>query len=372
MNAFLRYREREKASPQGPKTASGAIIHGKAREMPGLPVGRFARAADGRGIYAFACGFPAVEKGSAAALFSEDRGRSWEKLAPLGPVEAVDPSDSGAFACTRAGTLVVAFSNRAEKANWNWNPALRDSPGARLPTWVARSTDGGRSWRDVQKLHDDWTGANRDIIQAADGRITFTSMKMLHGPGRHAVLTYSSDDEGKSWRASNLLDLGGIGHHDGVTEATLLELPDGRLLKYMRTGWGQFWRAFSHDGGLSWHAWGPAGIDASSAPGALLRLSDGRVALAWNRFRPEGGKTVEPRGGDCAWSATPGSNFRRELSVSFSADECESWTPPVVVARSSEREVSYPYLFEPEPGILWVTACRWGLALEVRAADLEA
>ena len=78
------------------------------------------------------------------------------------------------------------------------------------PTYAIRSLDNGKTWQDLQKLHDDWTGAIRDIIETRDGNIVFTSMMMRHNPGRHSVVTYTSNDEGKRWLHSNLIDLGGI------------------------------------------------------------------------------------------------------------------------------------------------------------------
>src|SRR5690606_14843912 len=117
---------------------------------------------------------------------------------------------------TSSGVVVLAFVNDREK-HWTWRNELGDAPGAVLPSYVTRSTDGGRTWEQPQKLHDEWTGAIRDIIETREGRIVFTTMKLLHNPGRHAVLTYGSDDQGRSWQASNILDLGGAGHHGGVS-----------------------------------------------------------------------------------------------------------------------------------------------------------
>ena len=272
--------------------------------------------------------------------------------------------------CTDKGVLIAAFGNRADYAKGTeWDPAMPDASVWRLPTCVTRSLDNGRTWEAPQKLHDDWTGANRDMIQTSDGRVVFASMKLLGAPGRHSVLTYGSDDQGETWTPSNVIDLGGNGHHGGVTEATLVELKDGRLLKFIRTNWGQFWRAFSSDGGRSWHPYGPAGIDASSAPGFLARLNSGRIVLVWNRQFPEGEKEWPHQGGDGVWSATPASNFRKELSISFSEDECETWSTPVVIARNEGGEISYPYAFEFEPGVLWITAHRFGLKMRLREDD---
>jgi len=89
----------------------------------------------------------------------------------------------------------------------------------------------------------------------------------------------------------------------------------------------------------------------------------------WNRPFPEGSDTYPLQGGDGIWSATPTSNFREELSISFSEDECQSWSTPVVIARNEGSEVTYPYAFEPEPGTLWITAHRWDLRMGLSEAD---
>ena len=221
------------------------------------------------------------------------------------------------------------------------------------------------------KLHDDWTGAEREILQTRSGRVVFSSMKMRHNPGRHTVLTYCSDDQGQTWKASNVIDLGGAGNHDGVTEATLVELKNGRLLKLIRTNWGRFWIAESADEGLTWQTLGPSDIPASASPGQLRRLQSGRIVLVWNREFPEGLNTFPLSGGDRDWSATPASVFRGELSMAFSDDECKTWTQPVVIARKAEARahLAYPYVFEAAPGELWITTMQGGVRLKLREAD---
>ena len=355
---LIRYTEASQPAPLTRTTPEGILIHACAEAMPNLPPARFVRMPQTGEIYALECDFPSDGR-AGQVLVSRDEGATWEPVSPIGGDLGLVPSDSGALTATREGTLVVAFANQGEMARpREWDPAHKGDLGWREPTWVARSLDRGRTWQDCQMLHEDWTGAVRDMIQTRDGRIVFSSMKLLADPGRHAVLTYGSDDDGRTWSAGNLIDLGGIGHHGGVSEPTLIECRDGRLMMLIRTNWGQFWRAFSTDGGRHWHPYGPAGIDASSAPGALLRLHDGRIALAWNREYPEGSKDVALRGGDGIWSATPASNFRRELSLSFSSDDCETWTPPVVVARHPEREISYPLSVRAGTRPAWITACR--------------
>ena len=172
---YPRYQAKPERSPLTNRTASGIQIHERAEDMPNLPVGRFARMPGDPRIFAFACNFPAGDQ-PGAVVVSRDQGETWEKTSPFAPVVDLHPTDSGAFLATAGGTLIAAFSNRAEMVRAEWDPELRDPTTWRLPTYVVRSRDGGQTWEDLHKLHDDWTGANRDMIQTREGRVVFTSM----------------------------------------------------------------------------------------------------------------------------------------------------------------------------------------------------
>ncbi len=315
---------------------------------------------------------------SEATFVSEDEGHTWSEPRPLtGAIEkGIEVSRERAMLRTTDGTIIAAFMNLTER-NWTWDNELRDAPGAVLPTWVMRSEDDGETWTHVQKLHDSWSGAVRDMIQIPDGRIIFTAMKMLHDPPRHSVLTYSSADDGKTWKASNLIDLGGRGHHGGATEPTLTKLKDGRIWMLIRTNWGEFWSAYSYDGGKFWRTIQPSGIAASAAPAMLRRTESGRLLLLWNREFPEGKTEYELTGGDGLWSEEAVSNHRAELSIAWSGDEGETWSDPVVLAhknngpaeRVSQRWISYPYLFEINPGEFWLTTMQGDLRVKFHERD---
>lgn len=343
------------------KKASPAIwLHERVTAMPGLPLGPFVRLPDGKIL-----GVDAPQD----LVTSSDEGRTWDRRTGFlgSPDYSIRPER--ALFCTPGGVVILAFANDKERAGFKWDPKTSDSPGAKLPTYAVRSPDGGRSWQKPQKLHDDWTGAIRDVIQTRGGTIVFTSMKLLHDPGRHSVVSYSSKDEGLSWRRSNTIDLGGIGHHGGATEATLEQLRDGRLWMLLRTNWKVFWEAFSEDDGVSWRTIRPSTFDASSAPGLLKRLKSGRLVLIWNRYFPEGKKEFPLTGGDNQFSEVPVSNHRLELSIMFSDDDGRTWTRPVVLARSTKGWIAYPYLFEPRPGELWITTMQGGLRAKLAEKD---
>ncbi|HQH66987.1 MAG TPA: sialidase family protein [Candidatus Hydrogenedentes bacterium] len=346
-------------SVSGPSAAAELWLHPQCRQLPTDTLGPFVTLGDGRIL--------AVH--DTQALISADEGVTWQSSPIFKEGENVSISTERALCRTRNGAIIVAFMNMREE-DWRWNSQTHDAdPGTRLPNCVIRSLDDGKTWQDFQKLHDDWTGAVRNMLQTRDGRVVFTSMRLLNRPGRHSVLTYSSTDDGLTWKPSNILDLGGNGHHDGATEATVEELRDGRLWKLIRTNLGVFWQAYSEDG-IYWRTMGPTTIPASSAPGLLKRLASGRLMLVWNRPFPEGQTEYPLTGGDCQWSEVPVSNHRGELSVAFSEDDGKTWTAPVVVARQPGASLAYPYVYERTPGVLWLTTMQGGIRVALNEADL--
>ncbi len=332
-------------------------LHPDTVALPTDILGPFVRLDDGRILAADKTGVHA----------SSDEGKTWESW-PLETGMEFGVSNERALLYTRDGVLILACMNTAEKV-WKWNSAIHDAdPGTTLPTYALRSLDQGRTWEKPIKLHDEWSGAVRNMIQTADGRVVFTAMRLLAKPGRHSVLTYSSIDDGASWKPSNVIDLGGQGHHGGATEATTIELKDGRLWKLIRTNLGVFWQAWSEDG-IYWRTLAASTIPASSAPGQLLRLKSGRMVLLWNRPYPEGETTFPLSGGDKEWSEVPVSNHRWELSIAFSDDEGVTWSDATVIARQKNVWLAYPYLFERVPGEIWLTTMQGGVRVAFQEAD---
>ena len=340
-------------------TSKGYWIHPKAEEIPGLKTGPFVRLGNGDIL---------TVEGNKSCI-SKDEGKTWTVYPIFADSNRFDIRIERALIRTKEGVIILAFANDKEKANWNWQNDIADSPGATIPTYAVRSLDDGKTWQPPQKLHDEWTGANRDIIETKDGSIIISSMMMRHNPGHHTVVTYTSKTNGFNWVRSNVIDLGGVGHHSGVTEATIEQLRDGRIWMLMRTNWGVFWEAYSNNEGLTWKNFKPTKIDASSAPGLLQRLKSGRLFLVWNRANPEGQSSYRMSGGDGISSEVPHSNNREELSVMFSDDDGQTWTKPVVIARVTEKSkiknLAYPRVFEARPGEIWITTTYAGFAGEL-------
>ena len=362
-----------KPDKTGKVITTGHWVPANVQELTGVSAtGPFIRLKDGSIL--------TVGENDAQCRISKDEGKTWTDY------RIIDSSKYSIWSPVviqcHSGVIILGFSNGKEKANWNWNKVTHDSPKAILPAYVIRSLDGGRTWQDARKLHEDWTGMNRDIKETKDGHVVFATMMMRHNPGRHTVVTYTTKDDGKTWVRSNVLDLGGSGDHAGAMESTLEQLKDGRLWMLLRTDKGCFWETFSKDDGGTWDEPKPTQIDASSSPGALKRLADGRLVLVWNRLYPEGKNSYPLLGGDNNLSEVPCSWQREELSMMLSDDDGKNWTKPVVIAKNhlqpkytlqnawdSKIWLTYPLIFEARPGELWITTYIGGLKIRVNEND---
>ncbi len=298
-----------------------------------------------------------------ASMVSEDDGRTWSEPRRMydGPPPGVP--GGGLLTRTQEGVLVFVYADHST-FKWGWVDEAREPiANVRSDVWSMRSLDDGETWTDRQQILDGYCGGLISIIATSNGDVVVPVPVLLYDPGRHETPTYVSADQGKTWTHSNIIDLGGHGHHDGADEGTVVELSDGRLLMILRTNWDYFWEALSEDGGRSWRTIRPTGIDASTAPGYLAKLASGRIALVWNRLHPQGKNYFTRRAGQA--SNVPASSQREELSIAFTEDDGRTWSEPRVFAVNRETRVSYPQVFERRPGELWITS-RFQGALQVK------
>ena len=286
--------------------------------------------------------------------YSHDDGVTWSETLPA--AFGQDPAEPASCYVLEPAprTLVMVFLVlKSERRKFGWDEAAGEPvDGCCLELQSIRSLDGGRTWQDRQTLLDGCNANFFGFIQTKTGRLVLTAEHLETRPGRWVVCSLISDDAGLTWRRSNLIDLGGHGHHDGALEPTVAELGDGRLLMLIRTNLSRFWQAGSEDGGRYWRTLAPTTLDASSAPGYLLRLRSGRLVFVWNRMNPEGGQW--PLQQPSAAIEVPASWYREELSITYSDDDAQSWSKPLVLAHLRGGQISYPLVLERRPGELWV------------------
>ncbi len=345
------------AAPEWKEVSFGEktlLLHPKCERLPTSLLGPFVKLGDGSVL--------AVD--AARVMVSEDDGRTWEERELFEEPEKFACRSERAVVRTREGTLIVAFMNTKELV-FRWDQKKGGpQPGCRLPVYAVRSEDEGKTWGEPILVQDGYCGALRTMIQLDSGRVVLGCQDARREPGRHVSFTYVSDDQGKTWTQSNVIDLGkygGYGDHGGGIEPTLVELADGRLWMLIRTYRGCFTEAWSDDGGRTWTDVAPGKIGASGSPGQLRRLHSGRIVLFWNRF-------IDPK---------KRSGRREQLSMAFSEDEARTWTEPVVVAydpmrpgdKEPQHRLSYPYVYEHVPGELWVTTMQGPLRIKVFEDD---
>ena len=320
-------------------------IHPKAQRMASKEQGPYVNLGDGS----------VLAVGARHAMVSQDEGKTWKRYPLFKDAAKFLARPERALIRTRDGVVVLAFLNQKELTRGKWD--VRDNAQLKkffLPTYVTRSLDEGKTWGPPQKIQDGWCGAVRSIIQLKSGRVVLAGQDLMLDPGRHVVLSYVSDDNGKTWKASNLLDIGGAGSHGGTMEGTLAELTDGRLWFILRTTKGWFWEAFSTDQGLTWPKPKQSAIQSSTCCGQFTRLASGRLALLWNRS-PEGKPYSK--------------NSREELSMALSTDDGKTWSKPVVIARDPGKRQSYPYMFERRPGEVWITTMQGRVRIKLLEKD---
>ncbi|MEE2658827.1 MAG: sialidase family protein [Candidatus Latescibacterota bacterium] len=312
--------------------------------------------------------------GEGGLAISDDDGVTWSEPRvpddasnlPSDPRSHIPSANGGLLLRTRNDTLILVYTDHAT-FKWGWiDETSEPIANVRGDVWTMRSLDGGKTWIDREQLLDGYCGGMIDIIETRDGDVVVPIQQLLYNPGRHTTSTCVSADQGATWTRSNIIDLGGHGHHDGGDEGTLAELSDGRLLMLMRTSWDLLWEAFSDDGGRSWRTFRPSALDASSAPGYLVGLTSGRIALVWNRLYPHGRNYHTRRGMEA--STVAASNHREELSIAFSEDDGASWLEPQVFAVDRDTRVSYPMVFEHRAGELWITTRHQG-GLQLRLLE---
>jgi len=339
-----------------PQLQAGPMLHPQGKPLPTRQQGPFVTTGDG--------GILCVD--GTHAHNSADEGKTWTSTPLFQSPEKYQVSNERALFRTRNGTVIAAWMNMKERqtapgSKWGGTPEEFDQWV--LPTYICRSLDDGKTWEAPQLLHRPWCGCIHSMIQTKSGRIVLVGQTIIP-EWRHATMTFVSDDEGQTWKMSNILD-NGIGRHDhaGSCEATILERADHTLYMLLRTESGYFYEAESSNEGLTWNNLRKSNIRSVTCCGNMYRLSDGRAVLLWNhplRTNPDDTRN------------------RFELSLAFSSDDGATWTGRTVIAaqypdsaNDTRRPwVAYPYLYERHPGELWITTMQGDLRMQIPTAAI--
>jgi hypothetical protein len=211
---------------------------------------------------------------------SRDGGRTWGE--PRSFLRGTEQYSllSHALCNTQARTLLHLF---VRYSGYDYETA---SPAKSLcEVFAHRSRDGGSTWDEPRKLPtgERYNGDVLSLEQLRDGRLIYPFAFLTATKGQFASSALYSDDAGMTWkRSASVLQAGGGGFESGANEPSVAELPDGRLWMLIRAQSGFQWQSFSEDRGETWTPAQPSAIPSSNAPATLLRLRNGKIAIAWN------------------------------------------------------------------------------------------
>ncbi len=183
-----------------------------------------------------------------------------------------------------------------------------------------RSDDECATWSEPVKIIPDehngyYVGNNGRLIQLSNGRLLMPVMAPI---GYGALGTYYSDDVGKTWHRSK--DFHTAKDSKGIAvllqEPGAIELKDGRVLMWGRTGHGSQYFMYSSDNGDTWTPPAPSNMISPRSPASIIRLSTGILAAVWNDHSRFSDKRLQ----------FPYHNgIRNPLTIGVSVDEGETW-----------------------------------------------
>jgi predicted neuraminidase len=247
--------------------------------------------------------------------------------------------DVAVWGATRRGGRWSAPRLLAKVADCaHWNPVLFRAPagevhlffkvGETIPaweTWRQISRDDGETWGEPEPLVTGGRGGRGPVknkpIVLSDG--AWLAPASIEGEGRWDAFVDRSEDDGRTWIASDLIPLHRASHAGlGVIQPTLWESAPGQVHMLLRSTSGRVCRSDSADGGRTWSAVYPTALPNNNSGLDLARLPSGALALAYN-----------PVAGD--WAA------RTPLSISLSLDNGATW-PRRLDLETEAGEYSYP------------------------------
>jgi hypothetical protein len=202
------------------------------------------------------------------------------------------------------------------------------------PAYINRSTDGGRTWTQIQigpggfvGAAGNWVGGqngavysrvDRNVVQMPDGRLVLGVGHFDGGPGTEDYL-WTSTDKGLTWQQSPRMTFGTYRNYQGeqinffngcFVDETYIDRNDaGQMTAYLRLNalkdseyrqanplfpmgpnspsageWGdRIIKGTSTDGGLTWTNFQDVGNDYGQMYPNILHLKDGRTLLTFTQ-----------------------------------------------------------------------------------------
>ena len=275
--------------------------------------GSFVTLKDGRVMFAytkFTGGGDDHAAATVVARYSSDGGQSWTTTdQPVVGREGKMNAMSVTLLRLKDGRIALFYLRKDSLSDCH--PLLR------------YSSDEGVTWTEpISAIAEPgyYVLNNDRVIQLNNGRLVMPVA--LHVPidgkfgGRGLVMTYVSDDTGKTWRKTATLEAPAE-TRAGFQEPGVVELKDGRIMMFIRTQLGSQYLSYSKDHGQTWSPAQPSKIASPLSPASIKRvLGSGDLLMVWNDHAKV----------DEAIRSTPKSGGKRTpQTVAISKDNGETW-----------------------------------------------
>jgi hypothetical protein len=283
---------------------------------PGNPrntEGDLIRLRDGRImlIYTKFTGSGAMDSGAAilAARYSSDNGATWT-------------TQDQTVVENEARMNVMSVTLRRLRNGQIGLFYLRKNSMLDCRPYLRTSKDEGKTWGKPRLLLKEpgyWILNNDRVTELKDGTLVMgLALHKNETPdpakfnGRGIAMSFQSRNNGKSWKPSATVLEHPSGHPAGLQEPGIVELKDGRLLMYMRTGAGSQYFSYSSNQGKTWSTPEPSTLLSPLSPATIERIpKTGDLIAVWNDHSNVGDAIRN--------------KLRTPLTVAVSGDDGRTW-----------------------------------------------
>ena len=231
----------------------------------------------------FSGGYSDYSTARIAEIHSDDQGRTWS--APHAFVEKAGGINLMSVSALRLASGQLALFYGIKKSGIDCIP------------YLLTSRDEAATWSEPNRVvpAPGYFVLNNDrVIQTSSGRLILpvafnrsllpnadvVNEKVRPNDYRGIIIWYLSDDEGATWREADTWWTLPIASETGLQEPGVVELADGSLYSWARTGQGRQYSFRSRDGGKTWSPPEPTELLSPCSPASIKRLPGSDALLA--------------------------------------------------------------------------------------------